>query len=98
MAFGKTKEEKKQHNEEKEKRQIEVAMAEYNLAHLDPEDKEIIFKIMNDMAGNGFLEFGTIFSGTGFEIQQNSMMNTLINQNWMIINQLSRINAKLEDK
>lgn len=98
MAFGKTKEEKKQHSEEKERQKIEKAMTKYNLVNLDAEDKEIVFKIMNDMAGNGLLEFSTIISGSGFEVQQNSMMNILINQNWIIINQLSKINAKLDSK
>lgn len=94
MALFETKEEK----QEKQEKQIKKFMDKYQLEDLDEKDLVVLKRIANDLAGNGFLKAGMALSFANAEEQAKvTYLSTLIEQNWMIIRQLSRINKKLDD-
>lgn len=91
---GETKEEKKLRKQQEEMRKF---MAKYNLSEIDKDDLEILRRIANDLAGNGFLKAGMALSFAKAEEQAKvTYLSALVEQNWMIIKLLSEINSKLE--
>ena len=90
MFGGKSKEEKKQE-------QLDKLMEKYNLYELDPKDLETVKNIANDLAGNGLLKAGMALSFTnGADQAKVTYLSALVEQNWLIINQLSRLNKNIE--
>ncbi len=91
---GETKEEKKLRKQQEE---MQKFMAKYNLSDIDKDDLEILRRIANDLAGNGFLKAGMALSFAKAEEQAKvTYLSALVEQNWMIIKLLSEINSKLE--
>ena len=83
--------------EEKQRREIEVFKQKYGLDSLDERDLRIVNSIAGDLAGNGFLKAGMALSFAKAEEQAKvTYLSALVEQNWLIINQLSRINQNLE--
>ena len=90
MFGGKSKEEKQQE-------QLDKLMEKYNLYELDPKDLETVKNIANDLAGNGLLKAGMALSFTnGADQAKVTYLSALVEQNWLIINQLSRLNKNIE--
>ena len=90
MFGGKSKDEKKQE-------QLDKLMEKYNLYELDPKDLETVKNIANDLAGNGLLKAGMALSFTnGADQAKVTYLSALVEQNWLIINQLSRLNKNIE--
>lgn len=90
MFGGKSKEEKQQG-------QLDKFMEKYNLDELDPKDLEIVKNIANDLAGNGFLKAGMALGFANVAEQAKvTYLSALVEQNWLIINQLSRLNKNIE--
>lgn len=82
--------------EQKQAEQLQKFQEKYHLDNLQPQDLETVRDIATDLAGNGLLKFGTILSASGPETAMITYQSALVEQNWLIINQLSRINANLE--
>lgn len=94
--FNKSPEEK----EEKQQKEIEKFMERYQLEDLDEKDLVVLKKIANDLAGSDLMKAGVKLT-FGTKPEENlkiSYLNTLVQQNWMIIRQLSRLNKNLEEK
>ena len=90
MFGGKSKDEKKQE-------QLTKFMEKYHIDELDPKDLEIVKNIANDLAGNGFLKAGMALSFSSAPDQAKvTYLSALVEQNWLIINQLSRLNKNIE--
>lgn len=94
--FNKSPEEK----EEKQQKEIAKFMEKYQLEDLDEKDLVVLKKIANDLVGSDLMKVGVKLT-LGTKPEENlkiSYLNTLVQQNWMIIRQLSRLNKNLEEK
>lgn len=68
----------------------------YNLDELGEKDLISVCNIANELAGNNLIQFGTILSGKAEDVAKMGLLSALVEQNWMIINQLNRLNNKLD--
>ncbi len=84
--------------EEKKAQELEKFAQRYHLDDLDPRDLETVKQIANDLMGNGLLKMGVGLSGKPEDSAKLTYLSALVQQNWLIINQLSRISKQLEDK
>lgn len=83
--------------EEKQAEQMQKFQAKYHLDELQPQDLDTVKQIATDLAGNGFLKAGMALSFSSAPDQAKvTYLSALVEQNWIIINQLSRINAGIE--
>lgn len=85
--------------EEKEAKKIEklqAIVAKYHLDGINPKDLESIQSINSELFGTGMMEFGTLLSGKAEDNVKIAYLNTLIQQNWIIIRQLDEISKKLK--
>lgn len=83
--------------EEKQAEQMQSYIQKYRLDDLDPRDLETVKRIALDLAGNGALKVGLAFSFANAADQATvSYLSALVEQNWLIINQLSRLNKNFE--
>ncbi|WP_462133213.1 hypothetical protein [Peptostreptococcus stomatis] len=88
---------KKETKEEKQKREMEKFMRKYQLEDIDEKDLIVLKKIALDIFGNEFIKTGMAFSFAKAEEQAKvSYLSALVDQNWMIIRQLSRLNSNIE--
>ncbi|MGY0692434.1 hypothetical protein ACW2QC_06515 [Virgibacillus sp. FSP13] len=94
--FGdKDDDDKKQTKEEKK---LQKFMDKYQLEDLDEKDLVVLQRIANDLVGNSFFKTGMALSFAKAEEQAKvTYLSTLVEQNWMIIRQLSRMNKNIED-
>lgn len=91
--FGGNKETK----EEKQARKAQELLEKYGLQELsDPRDLESVKSISLSLAGNGLLELGTSLSAKSEDLVKMSNLSALVEQNWIIIRQLDRLNKNLE--
>lgn len=91
--FGGNKETK----EEKQDRKAQELLDRFGLADLNnPEDLATVKKIAQEMTGNSLIEFGTALQGNGPDNAKISYLRALLEQNWIIIRQLDRLNKALE--
>lgn len=87
----------KQTKEEKEMEQMRKFMEKYQLEDVDQKDMVVLRRIANDLAGNGFFKAGMALSFAKAEEQAKvTYLSALVEQNWVIIRQLSRLNKNLE--
>lgn len=85
-------------NNEKELKELKKLQEKYNLNDLDPDDLETLKTIANNMTGLGLMKTGVTLTGTKAEERLKiGYLATLVEQNWLIINQLSRILNKLDE-
>ena len=98
MALFATEEEKKLKKEEKEAKKFQQFLQRYNLKNVDIEDYELLKNISTELIGTGLMDLGLSLSfGTSTEDRMKiSKLNVLQEQNWIIINQLSRLNKNLK--
>lgn len=83
--------------EEKQAEQIEKFQKKYHIDELDPRDLDNVKQIATDLAGNGFLKAGLALSfGNAADQAKVTYLSTLIEQNWIIMNQLNRLNKNIE--
>lgn len=87
----------KKTKEEKQAEEIQKFVDKYGLDALSSEDLTIVKRIAGDLAGNGFLKAGLALSFAKAEEQAKvTYLSALVEQNWLIMNQLSRLNRNLE--
>ena len=85
--------------EEKQVRKTREMLANYGLNSLsDPDDLKSVKTITYELMGNGFLEAGMALTGAKAHEQLNvSYLHAILEQNWIIIRQLDRLNRNLEN-
>lgn len=95
MALFKSAEDRQAEQERKEYELLE----KYGVGGLtDPQDRESVKKIANELAGSGMMEAGLKIGMAKAEVQLPiSYQRAIMEQNFIIIRQLDRI-AKLLDK
>lgn len=88
----------KKSKEEKEQEKLQKFMEKYQLEDLDSKDLIVLKRIAGDLAGNQFFKAGMALSLAKAEEQAKvTYLSTLVEQNWMIIRQLSRLNKNIEE-
>ena len=85
----------KETKEDKVARKTQAMMEKYGLEYLDQKDLESVRSIGYALMGNNLIELGTTLSGSGVDVAKMSYLRALIEQNWIIIRQLDRLNKKL---
>ena len=88
----------KETKEDKVARKTQAMLEKYGLEYLDPKDMESVRSIGNALMGNGMIELGTALTGSGVDVAKMSYLRALIEQNWIIIRQLDRLNKKLDQR
>lgn len=87
----------KETKEEKAARKAAETLSRFGLEELtDPRDLSTVKLIAQEMAGNGLIEVGTALSGKAEDIAKISYLRAILEQNWIIIRQLDRLNRNLE--
>lgn len=88
---------KEQKRERKEMEQLQTLIDKYNLDSIDEKDLQIIKNVYHDLLGNGFMKAGIALSmANGVDQAKVTYLSALVEQNWIIINQLSRLNKNIE--
>lgn len=87
----------KETKEEKNYKKMQQFMERYQLEDLDQKDLVVLQKIANDLVGNNFFKIGMALSFAKAEEQAKvTYLSALVEQNWMIIRQLGRMNKNIE--
>lgn len=87
----------KKSKEEKQQEQLQKFMNRYQLEDLDEKDLIVLQRIAQDLVGNSWFKAGMALSFAKVEDQATvTYLSALVEQNWMIIRQLSRLNKNLE--
>ena len=87
----------KEGKEDKELKELEKFMEKYQLEELDEKDLVVLRKISLDLMGNKFFKAGMALSFAKAEEQAKvTYLSALVDQNWMIIRQLSRLNQGID--
>lgn len=82
---------------DKQSKEMQKFMDKYQLEDLDPKDLVVLKRIADDLAGNAYFKAGMALSFAKAEEQAKvTYLSALVEQNWMIIRQLSRLNNTLE--
>ena len=85
----------KESKEEKKARKAQELLEKYGLQELsDPRDLQSVKDISLTLMGNGFAEVGNILSGSVVDSAKMSYLSAIVEQNWIIIRQLDRLNNK----
>jgi len=87
----------KESKEEKKAKKAQALLEKFGLQELsDPRDMESVKTISYELMGNSLIELGNILSGSGVDTAKMSYLNAIVEQNWIIIRQLDRLNRNLE--
>lgn len=86
----------KETKEDKAARKAQAMMDKYGLSELDPKDQESVRTISNSLMGNSLIELANIFNGSNVDSAKMSFLRALVEQNWIIIRQLDRLNKRLD--
>lgn len=87
----------KQSPEEKKQAEMQKFIEKYNIDSLNEKDLEIVKRIASDLVGNGLMKTGMALSFANADDQLKvTYLSALVEQNWLIINQLSRLNDTVE--
>lgn len=87
----------KQNPEEKKQAEMQKFIEKYNIDSLNEKDLEIVKRIASDLVGNGLMKTGMALSFANADDQLKvTYLSALVEQNWLIINQLSRLNDTFE--
>ena len=81
--------------EEKQARKAAELMARYGLEELsDPRDVAAVKEIAAELTGNKLVETGAALQGNGVDSAKLSYLRVLMEQNFIIIGQLDRLNRR----
>jgi len=81
----------------KENQKIQTFMNKYQLEDLDEKDLIVLKRIAGDLAGKGLFEMASFLGNQeAREKIKITHLSALVEQNWMIIRQLSRLNKGIE--
>ena len=86
--FGESKEEKKD-------RKVQELLDKYGLQELsDPRDVDSVKQIATKLAGSNLINIGTALSGLPQDVGKMTLLQAIVEQNWIIIRQLDKLNSK----
>ena len=89
---------KKEDKQQAQQREIEAYLEAYGLNELDEKDLDILKGISANLAGMGLMRTGIALSfGKADEQVKIAYLSVLIEQIWLILKQLDRLNKKLEN-
>lgn len=87
----------KEAKEDQQAKEMNKFMDKYQLEDLDEKDLIVLQKIARDLAGNNFFKIGMALSFAKAEEQAKvTYLSALVEQNWMIIRQIGRLNKNIE--
>lgn len=86
----------KQAKEMKKAEKLQRIMEKYHLEELDQKYSEAVKDINTELLGTNLMEFGTALTAKSEDITKLAYLNTLIQQNWVIIRLLDDINKRLD--
>lgn len=88
-------EEKKQQQQEEKNKKI---LAKYELENISKEYTNAIKNINSELAGSGLGELGNLLAPNAANASriQIQFLNTIVQQNWIIIRQLDDLNKKIK--
>lgn len=96
MGLFKSEEEKQQKKEEK----LQAMLKKYYLEDLDSKYLKSVRDIHSELVGMGLLEFGFTLSPdekSAAKLQVH-FLNTIVQQNWILIRELDELNKKLDNQ
>ncbi|MCC0679557.1 MULTISPECIES: hypothetical protein [unclassified Clostridioides] len=97
MALFGDKVDKEDKKKLKEQEEIQKFMNKYQLQDLNEKDLTILRRITDDLFATGLIKTGLALSFTKIEEQTKiNYLSALVEQNWMIIRQLSQLNSNIE--
>jgi len=82
--------------EEKQNEKLQKYIDKYNLDELCQKDMQTVKRIANDLVSSGVLKFTLLMSAKGEENVKIAYLSAQVEQNWLMINQLSRLTASIE--
>lgn len=81
--------------EEKKAEKVYELLHKYGLQELsDPRDVESVKQIALKLASSNLINLGTALSGTGADVGKMNLLQAIVEQNWIIIRQLDKLNNK----
>lgn len=87
----------KETKEDKAARKAQAVMDKYGLSEIEPKDLESVRTNTNSLMGNSLIELGNALTGSGVDSAKLSYLRALVEQNWIIIRQLDRLNKRLDN-
>jgi len=97
MAVFKTRAEKVAKAQQKREDRLGNLQHKYNLYALDDDDLAIVERIYTDLAGLGLMKAGITLQSKAEETAKIGYSSAQVEQNWLIINLLSRLNENVEE-
>ena len=86
----------KESKDEKAARKTAEMLKRFGLENLsDERDLATVKKVAEEMMGNGLIEFGAALTGKAEDVAKISYLRAILEQNWIIIRQLDKINHTL---
>ena len=83
----------------KPQNKTEALLQRYGLEDLsDPRDLEAVKSIAHNLSGNKLIALGAVLQGNGVDNAKMTYMSAIMEQNFIIIRQLDRLNRNLENK
>lgn len=81
--------------EEKKTEKMYELLHKYGLQELsDPRDVESVKQIAYKLAGSNLINIGTALGGSAQDVGKLSLLQAIVEQNWIIIRQLDKLNNK----
>lgn len=81
--------------EEKKTEKVYELLHKYGLQELsDPRDVESVKQIAYKLAGSNLINLGTALGGSAQDVGKLSLLQAIVEQNWIIIRQLDKLNNK----
>jgi hypothetical protein len=81
--------------EEKKAEKVYELLHKYGLQELsDPRDVESVKQIAYKLAGSNLINIGTALGGSAQDVGKLSLLQAIVEQNWIIIRQLDKLNSK----
>lgn len=81
--------------EEKKAEKVYELLHKYGLQELsDPRDVESVKQIAYKLAGSNLINIGTALGGSAQDVGKLSLLQAIVEQNWIIIRQLDKLNNK----
>ena len=78
---------------ERQNRELQALVERYHLTDMNESDLLLLQKITYSMAGNNLMHFGELLKGQGDA--KTGFLSAIVEQNFMMIKQLSEMNSKL---
>jgi len=86
-------------NDAKKEQKAQELLNKYGLQELtDPRDLEAVTQISYDLAGSKLIQIGTALQGNATDSAKLTYLSAIMQQNFIMIRQLDRLNRNLEGK